>query len=53
VNLKEYTCIQVSHHKDIPKAIIDSQKLGWCLHTYQATGWGADVKHYLLFESGD
>jgi hypothetical protein len=29
------------------------QNLGWRLHTYQATGFGTDVKHYLLFEKGD
>jgi hypothetical protein len=53
VKLKEYICLQVNHHKDIPKAIADSQNRGWRLHTYQATGWGSDVKHYLLFEKGD
>jgi len=53
VKLKEYTCIQVDHHKKVPKAIADMQNLGWRLHTYQATGYGTDVKHYLLFEKGD
>jgi len=53
VNLKEYACIQVSHHKEVPKAIADMQNLGCHLHTYQATGYGADVKHCLLFEKGD
>ena len=53
VKLKEYACIQVNHHKEVPKAIADMQNLGWRLHTYQATGYGADVKHYLLFEKGD
>jgi len=48
--LKEYTCVLVSHHKDIGKTIEEWQKNGWRLHTYQATGFGTDVKHYLLFE---
>jgi len=53
VKLKEYACIQVGHHKEVPKAFADMQNLGWRLHTYQSTGWGTDVKHYLLFEKGD
>jgi len=52
VELKEYACIQVNHHKDVPKAIADAQNLGWRLHTYQAAGYGGDVKHSLLFEKG-
>jgi hypothetical protein len=50
--LKEYYCIQVNHHKELPAAIADIQNLGWRLHTYQATGFGTDVKHYLLFKKG-
>ena len=53
MKLKEYACIQVNHHKEVPKAIADMQNLGWRLHTYQTTGYGTDVKHYLLFEKGD
>jgi hypothetical protein len=53
VKLKEYACVQVNHHKEVPSAIADMQKLGWRLHTYQATGFGTDVKHYLLFEKGE
>jgi hypothetical protein len=53
VKLKEYACIQVNHHKEVPKTIADMLNLGWRLHTYQATGYGTDVKHYLLFEKGD
>jgi len=45
--------VQVNHHKDVAGAIDDMQKRGWRLHTYQATGYGGDVKHYLLFEKGD
>jgi hypothetical protein len=53
VKLKEYACIQVNHHKEVPSAIADMQNQGWRLNTYQATGYGADVKHYLLFEKGN
>jgi hypothetical protein len=53
VKLKEWECIQVQHHKDIGKAIMEQQKSGWRLHTYQAAGFGTDVKHYLLFEKGE
>jgi len=53
VELKEYECVQVGHHKDIGKTIEEWQKKGWRLHTYQASGFGTDVKHYLLFEKGE
>ncbi len=53
VRLKEYECVQVGHHKDIGKTIEEWQKRGWLLCTYQATGIGTDVKHYLLFEKGE
>ncbi|MDH5788024.1 MAG: hypothetical protein OEZ40_07030 [Candidatus Bathyarchaeota archaeon] len=53
VKLKEYACIQVNHHKEVPKTIAEMQNRGWRLHTYQATGYGTDVKHYLLFEKSD
>ena len=53
VKLKEYACIQVNHHKEVPKTIADMQNQGWRLHAYQATGYGTDVKHYLLLEKGD
>jgi len=51
--LKEYECIQVGHHKDVGTTIKEWQKKGWRLYTYQATGYGMDVKHYLLFEKGE
>jgi len=51
--LKEWTCIEVGHHKNIPKTIEDMQKTGWRLHTYQATGQATLVSHYLLFERGN
>lgn len=53
MELKEYACIQVNHHKDVASAIAEMQSQGWRLTTYQATGYGADVKHYLLFEKGE
>jgi hypothetical protein len=53
VKLKEYTCIQVNHHKDVAKNIKEMQEMGWRLHTYQATGLGTTVTHYLLFEKGN
>ena len=53
VKLKEYECVQVGHHKDINKTIDEWQKKEWRHHTYQATGFGTDVKHYLLFEKGE
>ena len=51
--MKEYACMQVNHHNEVPKAIADMQNLGWRFHKYQATGFGTDVKHYLLFEKGN
>ncbi len=50
--MKEYECVQVNHHKEIAKVIKEYLKNGWNLHTYQATGLGGDIKHYLLFERG-
>jgi hypothetical protein len=51
--LKEWECVQVNHHKDVGRVIEEWERKGWRLHTYQATGYGADVKHYLLFEKGE
>jgi len=48
--LKEWTCIEVGHHKNIAKRIEEYQREGWQLHTYQATGQAALISHYLLFE---
>lgn len=55
MRLKEYICVEVSHHKEIGKAIAEFQSNGWRFLTYQAAGMGAgplayNVKHYLLFE---
>jgi hypothetical protein len=50
--MKEYECVQVNHHKEIAKVVEEYLTNGWHLHTYQATGYGAMVSHYLLFERG-
>jgi len=51
--LKEWTCVQVGHHKRIGDLIEEYQREGWRLHTYQAQGTPTMVNHYLLFERGD
>ena len=51
--LKEWTCIQVGHHKRIGDVIVEYQREGWRLHSYQAQGTPTMVNHYLLFERGD
>jgi len=53
IELKEYECVQVGHHKDVGKTIEEWQKKGWRLHAYQATGRDVMITHYLLFERGD
>ena len=50
--MKEYLCVQVSHHKKIAQTIQEYITQGWRLHTYQATGQAAMITHYLLFERG-
>lgn len=50
VELKEWECIQLSHHKNIGQTIDRRQRDGWRLHTYQAQGTPTMVNHYLLFE---
>jgi len=50
--MKEYECVQLGHHNKIAKVIQEYLMNGWRLHTYQATGQGALVTHYLLFERG-
>jgi len=42
--------VQVGHHKNVAEVIEEYQKKGWRLHTYQATGLGMNITHYLLFE---
>jgi len=55
--LKEYTCVQVGHHKDVGNVIEEWLQKGWRLHTYAcSTGGGGGlsiVNHYLLFERGE
>ena len=58
VELKEWECVEVKHHKDVGKIIEEYQRKGWRLHTYQTAGMGAgpmayNVNHYLLFERGE
>ena len=50
LDMKEWKCIQVGHHKRIGGVIEEYQNKGWCLHTYQAQGTPTIVNHYLLFE---
>jgi hypothetical protein len=50
--MKEYECVQVNHHKEIAKVTKEYLTNGWHLHTYQATGYGTNITHYLLFERG-
>ena len=51
--MKEWTCVQVGHHKRVGETIEEFQREGWRLHTYQAQGTPTMVNHYLLFERGD
>jgi len=51
--LKEWECVQVSHHKDVGNTIVEWQKKGRRLHSYQATGSPTAVNRYLPFEKGD
>jgi hypothetical protein len=51
--MKEWECVQVSHHNKIAEVIENYQKDGWSLHTYQAQGSPVLVNHYLLFERGE
>jgi hypothetical protein len=53
IELKEWTCVQVGHHKQIGEVIVNYQQKGWRLHSYQAEGTPTLVNHYLLFEKGD
>jgi hypothetical protein len=55
IKLKEYECVEVKHHEDVGKTIMEWQRNGWHLHTYTSTqyGVGGDVHHHLLFEKGE
>jgi len=50
--MKEYECVQVNHHNKISNVTRKYIVNGWHLHSYQATGQGAMITHYLLFERG-
>jgi len=52
--LEEWECVEVKHHKDVPKTIDEYQRKGWRLHSYQTAGMGAGpmsyvVNHYFYF----
>jgi hypothetical protein len=52
---KEYECVEVKQHKNVSKTIVEYERNGWHLHTYQAAGLSGGpirsfVNHYLLFE---
>jgi len=49
--MKKWTCVQVSHHKDISKVIEEHEANGWQFHSYEAVGTPTIANHYLLFES--
>ena len=53
VELTEYMCVQVKHHRDVGPKIEEFERNGWRLHTYQVTGRDIWINHYLLFERGD
>jgi len=42
--------VQVGHHNRIAEVIVEHQRQGWRLYTYQAQGSPTMVNHYLLFE---
>jgi hypothetical protein len=48
--MKEWTCVQVGHHKQIGEVIENHEKEGWNLRKYQAVGTPTLANHYLLFE---
>ncbi len=50
--VKEWECVQVNHHKDVGRTIMEFEEKGWCLNSYQATGSLTAINHYLLFERG-
>lgn len=53
VDLKEYICVQVKHHRDVGPKIEEFERNGWRLHAYQVTGRNIWINYYLLFERGD
>ena len=50
--MKDYECVQVSHHRDVGIKIQEYVRKGWRLLTYQTSGDSSigGIKHYLLFE---
>lgn len=50
VELKEWKCVDVARHKEIPETVEEYQEKGWHLHSYAAAGSPTITTHYLLFE---
>jgi hypothetical protein len=52
---KQYECVQLKHHREVASTIVEYEKRGWRLHTYQAAGdaGSGGVNHYLLFVKGE
>jgi hypothetical protein len=54
--MKKWRWIQVGHHDEVGKAIMEWEQQGWRLHSYNTAGMGGTinytVNHYLLFERG-
>jgi mevalonate pyrophosphate decarboxylase len=48
-----WECVEVSHHKDVGRAIEEWQKNGWSLHSYTAAGNPGAISHYLLFKRSE
>jgi len=50
--MKEWECVQVQHHKNVGRTIIERQEQGRRLHSYVVAGSPTAINHYLLFEKG-
>ena len=53
MQLKDWICVELTHHEKIADTIAEFQKNGWSLHTYQVAGKYPNIRHYLLVEKGD
>ena len=53
IELKQWECVQVNHHKNVGQVIQEWESNGWTLHTYSTAQFrGSEVNHYLLFNKG-
>jgi hypothetical protein len=54
--MKEWIYILIGHHDNVGRAIMEWEKQGWRLHSYNTAGMGGTynytLNHYLLFERG-